>query len=235
MQFKKKHLGWGLLLLIGGISVMMQLPISDKAQVENTEVIEEAQEVWVDRVDKGLILDEVLVGGQVEYYDEEAKKNGPYIKAWIYPDSIDKIAEGQAIRIYAHDENEIVVLNGCLDYIADVEIDEHYEGKISYTNEKKLYLPMVPEMYIVVNQKEDAIRIPLDAVVSREDGDYVYKVKDGIVQEEKIQLGMKALFQAELLEGHIEEGDLLVTYDKNYLKNYDSVIVIEHDFRPTFD
>ena len=257
MKLNKKYLGLGLLLLVGGISATMQFSTGGKTQVEDmleetpaeylvtydmsreeieeTEIVEEeAQEVWVDRVDKGLILDEVLVGGHVEYYDQEAEANGPYIKAWIYPQFKDKMAEGQAVRIYTYDGDQSVILNGRLDYMADVEIDEHYEGKISYTNEKKLHIGMIPEMYAVAGQKEDVIRVPLNAVVSKEDGDYVYKIEGFVVREEKIQLGMKSILQAELVEGNLEEGDLLVTYGNAYLKDYDSVLVTEYDFRPSF-
>lgn len=65
---------------------------------------------------------------------------------------------------------------------------------------------------ILTAQVSDALIVPLDAVgVDAMKGErYVMVVKDGVAHKRTVKLGLEGDFEAEILSGEIEEGDLLV-------------------------
>jgi RND family efflux transporter MFP subunit len=62
---------------------------------------------------------------------------------------------------------------------------------------------------IVVAPEEDALAVPLEAVVSFAGLDKVFVVRDGVVEERRITLGRRAGDRAEVLAG-LEEGEAVV-------------------------
>ena len=75
-------------------------------------------------------------------------------------------------------------------------------------------------LWIAVAQKDDAVVVPLNAVVFRDRLPYVFVANSdtGKVEQRQVKLGIEGLNQREILEG-VSPGELLVTEGQNRLVN----------------
>ena len=82
--------------------------------------------------------------------------------------------------------------------------------------------------WIVVDEKTDAVVVPFDVFVYRNNKPYVFVVDEanGIVQQQQVMEGIVGLSSEEILEG-VEEGTLLVNDGKHRLSDGAPVTVIE--------
>lgn len=76
------------------------------------------------------------------------------------------------------------------------------------------------EGYLVKSERQNAVLIPRRALI----GNLVYVVERGRVEIRRVQPGFLGLNKAEIIEG-IEEGDLIILEDQNFLKSGDKVKV----------
>lgn len=85
-------------------------------------------------------------------------------------------------------------------------------------------------LWVAAAEKEDAVVVPLNAVVFRNQVPYVFVVnEENIVEQRQVELGVEGLTQREILEG-VEPGEQLVTEGQNGLVNGSEVRVVESDF-----
>jgi RND family efflux transporter MFP subunit len=82
--------------------------------------------------------------------------------------------------------------------------------------------------WIVVNEKSDAIVVPFDVFIYRQNKPYVFKVDEanGKVKQLEVMEGISGLSSQEILQG-VNEGDLLVRDGRHRLSNGAPVDVIE--------
>ena len=69
---------------------------------------------------------------------------------------------------------------------------------------------MFAQIQLVMEEKPDALMIPEQALLSRGQSQFVYKVVDGVVAESPVSLGMRQRGLVEITEG-LEPGDTVVT------------------------
>jgi multidrug efflux pump subunit AcrA (membrane-fusion protein) len=72
--------------------------------------------------------------------------------------------------------------------------------------------------WIAVEEKEDAVVVPLNAVVFRNQQPYVFVVNpdEGVVEQRPVELGITGIRQREILQG-VEPGELVVEQGQNRL------------------
>ena len=90
-----------------------------------------------------------------------------------------------------------------------------FQAKISLpTNSEVLYrLGMGGDAYIVLEEREDVLTIPVEAVIVDDEGSYVELLKDGKVQKTYVEIGLDSEDYSQILSG-ISEGDTVIT-DRN--------------------
>jgi len=82
--------------------------------------------------------------------------------------------------------------------------------------------------WIIVKEKTDAIVVPFDVFVYRQNRPYVFVVDKakGIVEQREVVEGISGLSTEEILKG-VEDGDLLVTDGRHRLSHGAPVEIIE--------
>ncbi|MDR7433510.1 MAG: efflux RND transporter periplasmic adaptor subunit [Armatimonadota bacterium] len=90
--------------------------------------------------------------------------------------------------------------------------------------------PLLPGMSvdvdIVVQSKEDALQIPLDALIESEGNTKVFVVSNGVVRARKIQIGLRGVDKVEVVEG-LEPGELVVIGGLQNLRDGERVTIRE--------
>ncbi len=84
-----------------------------------------------------------------------------------------------------------------------------FEAKISLPHHPGMLPGMSSSCEIITDAKEDALRVPLQSVVTEENKTGVYKVENGIVEFTSVITGITESRWAEIEEG-LKEGDLIV-------------------------
>jgi HlyD family secretion protein len=82
--------------------------------------------------------------------------------------------------------------------------------------------------WIVVDEKADAVVVPFDVFIYRQNRPYVFRVDKALKKVEQLQIveGISGLSMQEILQG-VDEGELLVTDGRHRLSNGAPVEVIE--------
>jgi len=85
-------------------------------------------------------------------------------------------------------------------------------------------------LWVAADEKEDAVVVPLNAVVFRNQVPYVFVVnEESIVEQREVKLGVEGLDKREILDG-VEPGEQLVTEGQNGLVDGAKVNVAKSDF-----
>jgi len=99
--------------------------------------------------------------------------------------------------------------------------------EVSVENEEGLLKPgMFSKVFIIEEEVEDAIVIPLEAVVEESGHKFVFRVTEGVAHKVKIQPGIEMDRQLQVREG-LNEGDLVIISGGNTLSEGDRVSVVE--------
>ena len=87
-------------------------------------------------------------------------------------------------------------------------------------------------LWISVAQKDDAVVVPLNAVVFRDRNPYVFVANPdtGKVEQRQVKLGIEGLDRREIIEG-VSPGELLVTEGQNRLVDGATVKVMQSQLR----
>lgn len=78
---------------------------------------------------------------------------------------------------------------------------------------------------LALEEKSDAVVLPLDAVVFALSGIYVFRVRDGKAERVPVKIGIETEGNAEILSG-IEIGDVVITEGRNQVRHGASVRVV---------
>ena len=85
-------------------------------------------------------------------------------------------------------------------------------------------------LWVAADEKENAVVVPLNAVVFRNQVPYVFVVnEESIVEQREVKLGVEGLDKREILDG-VEPGEQLVTEGQNGLVDGAEVNVTQSDF-----
>jgi RND family efflux transporter MFP subunit len=136
------------------------------------------------------------------------------IRCFVGHEEIDQIRNGQIARIQAGssggDQNGF--LRGVVNKVsmsADPETMLFLVEVTADNPDERLKPGNVAALSILVEEKKNVVSLPLDAVVQREGGDYVYLVKSNLARLVPLKLGLKNGEIAEVIDGPIL-GDTLV-------------------------
>jgi RND family efflux transporter MFP subunit len=90
-----------------------------------------------------------------------------------------------------------------------------FQAKLSLSDNPEIFyrLGMGGDAYIVLEEKEDVLTVPIEAVIVDDQGSYVEVLKDGKVQKTYVEIGLESDDLSQILSG-ISEGDLVIT-DRN--------------------
>jgi len=156
-----------------------------------------------------------------------ADTNNIWVTAEVDEEDIALVRKGDAVQVSA--EALVDPVNGTIIEIAPAAISrglEQVRAKIIRTkvrlddNEHSDVLR--PGMEVDVNGSvllvEDALLIPLEALMERDDGPSVFVVRGGTARQTEVSTGRRTYEFVQVISG-LEEGDMVVVSDKDDLKD----------------
>jgi len=99
------------------------------------------------------------------------------------------------------------------------------EVQIKVPNPKRRIKPgMFPNVKLILEQAENVILIPKEALIRKEDGDYIFVVREGKAHLCKVDKGLENGKMVEIIKG-IKEKDLVIITEQRKLKEGDLVTI----------
>jgi multidrug efflux pump subunit AcrA (membrane-fusion protein) len=83
---------------------------------------------------------------------------------------------------------------------------------------------MFAEVHIITDRSEKALTVPVDAIVQKSGGNYVYTVVEGTAKENKVNVGISDGKVTEITAG-LAEGDQVIVLGQQGLVNGAKVVV----------
>lgn len=138
-----------------------------------------------------------------------------------------KIKSGQTtlLKIDAFKEH---IINGRVERISPVVNPETgtFKVTISVTDKSRMLKPgMFTRVQIVYDTRENAVLVPKSAVLEKNQGQYLFVVKDSIAYEKSVKTGYTNGDNIEITEG-LSEGEIVVTAGQNSLSDSSLVEII---------
>ena len=84
---------------------------------------------------------------------------------------------------------------------------------------------MLAEVNFTAEKVDDAVVLPRNAVITKEDETYVYVVADGTAKKVPVELGIEAADTIEIIKG-LKDGDAVVTKGQTYISDGEAVNVV---------
>ena len=84
---------------------------------------------------------------------------------------------------------------------------------------------MLAEVNFTAEKVVDAVVLPRNAVITKEDETYVYVVADGTAKKVPVELGIEAADTIEIIKG-LKDGDAVVTKGQTYISDGEAVNVV---------
>ena len=156
-----------------------------------------------------------------------------YFKIEIDETDLGKVAIGQQANI-SLDTAEDQVFKGSLTELApQVSLnnagDSIIKAKISLDQdlpEHLRFLGLSGDAEIILNQREQVLALPLEAVLEEDGETYIWKVEHEKAKKVKVVLGMEDEFEAEIVSG-LYDGAPIITRDFGLLKEGQRVVMRE--------
>ena len=98
-----------------------------------------------------------------------------------------------------------------------VDIDDKTAFKPNFT----------ANLEIEVGASEEALTVPYEAIIYRDEGTYVYTVKDEIAQSHQVEIGVQGEIILEIIAGDIHEGDRVLLEPPTEIEDGDKVKLLE--------
>ncbi|OPX89635.1 MAG: Macrolide export protein MacA [Pelotomaculum sp. PtaB.Bin104] len=139
---------------------------------------------------------------------------------------IGKIRQGQEVKVFVPavraDAYTGVVAN--LSPAADSKT-KSYMIEIKMDNPgQALKQGMFAEVHIATDRSEGALTVPVDAIVARSGGNFIYTVQDGVAKEVQVNTGISDGKVTEIMGG-LQEGDQVIVLGQQGLVNGSRVAV----------
>ncbi len=135
-----------------------------------------------------------------------------YVSAPFDEANASEIKIGQQVRLNL-DAYRDLDFTGEVSYIAPVvsrnlDLSRSLDVKIRINEGREKFVPgMSVDVTIIVEFRDDAVRLPSEALIRQE---YVYVVQNGIAKRHEVQTGVGNFFTREVIKG-VQEGDQLIT------------------------
>ena len=101
-----------------------------------------------------------------------------------------------------------------------------YTVKVELDNKEGLIKSgMMAEVRFTMDSSDDAIVLPRNAVITKEDETYVYVVENGTAKKVLVELGIEAADTIEITSG-LSDGDAVVTKGQTYISDGEEVNVV---------
>ena len=98
---------------------------------------------------------------------------------------------------------------GIVNYTVTIKLDELDEQS------NRIKPGMTAAVNILTSEKPDVLVVPAEAVVSRDNKQYVYVLRNGVPEMVEVKIGSYSSQQAEILETTIDEGEAIVINPPN--------------------
>ncbi len=154
--------------------------------------------------------------------------NQVYVKVNVNADTLINIKTGDRVNVNVLAFNDRL-FQGEIEMISPVinQQSQAYPVKIILDNQENILRGgMFADVSFVLDKAEDAVVVPLEAVLDLDENPYVYIVKDGKAVKRRIEVGIVNNQEIEVVEG-IGQSDILVIQGQNSLQNGDPVEVVE--------
>jgi len=141
------------------------------------------------------------------------------IEVNIPESDIAKINIGQNVEITLDSFGDDIIFPGTVTFIdpAETVIQDvvYYQVKVQFTNNSENIKPgMTANVVIIIQVKDDVLRLPLRALKQKEGKKYVEILVDKKIQEKEVNTGLRGDDYIEILSG-LTQNDEVITYIKN--------------------
>ncbi len=143
---------------------------------------------------------------------------------------INKIEKGQEVLVTIK-AIEGKQFEGIIDSLSPASVEQKigYTVKIIINNKDHEIKPgMFAEVNFIIENKNEILSIPVDAVINEDMATYIYVLEGDIAKKRKIQLGLKDENNYEIIEGLIE-GEKVITKGQHFINDNESVRVVGGD------
>ena len=198
--------------------------VNSKLQLEKTRIIATIDGVIVDlpyytqgtQVETGSVIVKIM-DYRVMYMDVQLPEK--YISV---------IEPGQVVKLTNYTIPDDTIIGSITQLSPAINVDTRtFKGTVSIENHDYLLRPgMFVRADIVTNQKDSAIVIPKDIILSRQRGKTVFIVDRGVAAERIIETGLENITEVEVTRG-LEKNERVVTSGYETLSNRSKVKIIK--------
>lgn len=150
-----------------------------------------------------------------------------YVEIYVSDNKIKKLMKGQKIKVSVDALNS-GVLEGLVDRISP-NVDPKtklYTVRITFSQPvDKMTSGMIAKVMVPIENNDQALQIPNQAVVMEQGVAIVYTVKDGVVKKKSVKTGITTEKVTEILE-NLQVGEEVIVGGQHLLQEGDKVIVI---------
>ncbi len=151
-----------------------------------------------------------------------------YIQASLPEGAVNRVQQGLTVQVFVPAVGD-QPFEGMVEEVSFIspEGGRAYPVKIILDNSQGLFMGgMYARLEVPVEQREEALLIPLRSVIMEEGSDIVYVVEDNKAVKKKVRLGLRNDETVEVLEG-LQAGARVITRGQNSLMSGMGVEVLE--------
>lgn len=133
------------------------------------------------------------------------------VRIELSPDDFDKVKTGTAAEIKTGENTYKAVLTQ-VDRIATKNAKGNPVIRASLhisDPDDKITIGANAKITMILAQSDNVLAVPNEAINTSTDGDFVYVIKDGVVEKRTIKTGVSSATETEIIDG-LSEGDLVV-------------------------
>lgn len=141
------------------------------------------------------------------------------VKIFVGDQHINRLAAGQKVDVEIPDirnipfEGTVSALGPAVDAVA-----KGYPVEVELPNpDARIKQGMFARVRLAVRESKNAAVVPVDSVINRPDGKYLFVVQNGKAKEVKIETGISEGGRVEVTSGGLKTGDLVVTLGQQSL------------------
>lgn len=141
------------------------------------------------------------------------------IKIFVGDQHINRLSKGQKVEVeipdlrYTPCEGTVSALGPAVDAVA-----KGYPVEVELPNpDGQIKQGMFARVRMAVRESKNAALVPVDSVINRPDGKYLFVVQNGKAKELKIETGITEDGKVEVTAGGLKAGDLVVTLGQQSL------------------
>ncbi len=140
-----------------------------------------------------------------------------------------QVKEGQPVNIMNYALPDDTLKGAVTELSPAIDIEARtFKGRINVANKEGLLKPgMFVKAEIVVDQRDSALVIPKDVILTEGNRKVVYVAKKEVAQKRYIRTGIETLTEVEVLGKELKENDRLIVKGFETLKNRSKVKIVK--------